>query len=313
MQHRDPRSSDPRKIEADIERDRAALASSLDALADRFSADSLTRDAVGLLRDNAAGLTRSVDRVVRSNPLAVAVTGVGLAWLLLGGRRDPQPPIDTLSGTLHEALSRWDDDGGPVPEDAAPFEGTPADLAAEADWSRAGDSLRRRANEALRRIEARARQGLTPAREIAAERAAVLARLAEDLKETFRSGLGGLPEAAQSRIAAAREAAFAARMRAERGARSAGRVVEEHPMATGAAALALGVAVAAMLPRTRVEDQAFGAQRDLLMDEAARILREERDRAARTAQTLAADLRGDAAAAAEKVVATVARVAEPAV
>ena len=77
-------STDPREIEADLERERASLASTLDALSDRVSVDNLAKEALGMLRSYSGTATTSIDHAVRANPLAVALIGAGVAWMFLG-------------------------------------------------------------------------------------------------------------------------------------------------------------------------------------------------------------------------------------
>ena len=45
--------------------------------------------------------------------MAGIVLGVGLAWLVLGRKAGPSLPEPPLAGTKYEALSRWEDEGGP--------------------------------------------------------------------------------------------------------------------------------------------------------------------------------------------------------
>lgn len=101
--------TDPRQIEVALAQDRAELASTLGALRNRLSVDMLTDDALGMIQSKARRTTHVVDRVVRANPLALAIVGTGLAWLAFGrGQR-----VDTPTAKL-EAMSNWEDDGGPA-------------------------------------------------------------------------------------------------------------------------------------------------------------------------------------------------------
>jgi ElaB/YqjD/DUF883 family membrane-anchored ribosome-binding protein len=79
-------STDPRDIEADLERERASLANTLDALSDRVSVDNLAREALGMLRSHAGTATVTLDHAVRANPIAVALIGAGVAYMFLGPR-----------------------------------------------------------------------------------------------------------------------------------------------------------------------------------------------------------------------------------
>lgn len=281
--------SDTDKIEAGIERERASLVSTLGTLQDRVSIENLAQEALGMIRTNAAAYTSSIDSAVRANPLALALTGVGIAWLVFGNRKAPEGP------------SRGDA-GRAVAKSAKAAE-------VEDDWSHQVDALRGRASSALRRVDEDARSyaanlraglndTLDSARDFAAERAAVLSDFTSGLQQSFVSGLEGLSDSARERVVALREHAYAARIRAERvasgGAREAGRLIEDHPLVAGGVALALGAALAVALPRTRIEDRTFGSESDRLMAEAARLLRQERDLATRVATGVAEELKDSA-------------------
>jgi ElaB/YqjD/DUF883 family membrane-anchored ribosome-binding protein len=127
----------------------------------------------------------------------------------------------------------------------------------------------------------------------------------ESLRQRLSHGLEDLSAEARDRVSAAREKAYratlAARRAAETGARETGRIVEDHPLVAALSAAAIGGAIAAALPRSRVEDRYLGAERDRLVDEARRMLAEERDRAARIASGAAEELREGVKATADAV------------
>ncbi|MCB1339741.1 MAG: DUF3618 domain-containing protein [Pseudooceanicola sp.] len=283
--------TDSSRIEADLEESRSRLGATLDELQDRISVDSLARDALGMVRENAAAYASSIDSAVRANPLALALTGAGLAWLIFGGRKATPEPRKS-------ALVRWEDEGGmPAPAD---------DEAESTRWSQQIDALRARASHSLRGIESDARSRVGDLRDYAAERAKVLSDFTADMQKSLSDGLEGLSDAGKERIVKAREAAYAARLKVERSARAGGREAErmlnEHPMVAGGVALALGAALAAALPRTMVEDRTFGAESDRLMALAATQLREERSRLKDAASALADDLGERAKSAVDKTV-----------
>ncbi|MGQ0567368.1 MAG: DUF3618 domain-containing protein [Gemmobacter sp.] len=281
MPHDDFRSDDPDLIEAQIERDRQALSDSMSRLHNRFSVDRLIEDATALVRDNAGPYTRAIDRAVRANPAALALTAAGLAWLLLGRRARPEEPAPTLAGTTFEAMSRWEDEGGPPPP------GTTADD----DWMAEAEALRDRANLTLKSLDRSVRDRAARAEDAAQDRAAVLVRLTDDVRGVMGRGLAQLSAEARSKVIAAREAAYAAHLDL-RG--RVGRMIEDHPLATGAVAAVAGAAVAVALPQTQAEHRVFGASRDRLMAEAQRLLAAERQRAEEVALSLADRLAEDA-------------------
>jgi len=181
-------STDPREIEADLERERAALATTLDTLSDRVSVDSLAKEALGMLKTHAGTATSSIDHVVRANPLAVALIGAGVAWMFLGNKvRGTSSSSDYGSGYASDD----DASSGYVPGGSGTYLGSQSSSAGSSGsfgstgsssaygassfgsgssdygrvgyvasdndddhaWSRDAHGLRARAADALRRIE----------------------------------------------------------------------------------------------------------------------------------------------------------------
>ncbi len=267
----------PDDIAATLERERQELAISLDGLRSRLSAEMLIGDALGYAKANLGPYARALDGAVRANPMAAVMAGVGLAWLVLGRRNvASMPPEAPLAGTKFEALSRWEDEGGPV---------APLPDPAETAWISEADVVRNRASRALARIDAAARQTLRPAAELASDRARVLADLARATQAVMLRGLDTLSAEARDRVLALREEAYAARIAA---LRQGTRLIEQRPLTTGAISMAIGVAVAAAFPGTATEDRLFGQERDRLLVKAQDALRQERRRVGKTAARLAA-------------------------
>jgi hypothetical protein len=78
----------PAEIEREIEEERAGLTGTLDELQHRFSFDRMTTEAGEFVRSQSGEIMHAVSRAVRENPMAVALTGVGIAWMILGSRRN---------------------------------------------------------------------------------------------------------------------------------------------------------------------------------------------------------------------------------
>ena len=274
---------DPKLTEADVERSRATLAATLDALQGRLQPGALTQDALRLATSTAMSQVSALGGLAKRNPLGVALTGLGLAWLAFGGRK-AAPAAPVVSEKL-EAYTRWEDEGGnpaPLPE-------------VDEDWSRELDGLRARATEALRKIEADARaykndlrDGLADryahGRDFAAERVGVMAKLGDDLKTVLHNGLDHLSDSARAQAVAAREKAYEVRLDVERrardGAREAARLVDENPLTASLAAFAFGIVAAALLPAPRAkEPESSVDDGDRLLREASQLLRDRADEA----------------------------------
>ncbi len=226
--------NDPREIEADLEQVRSGLANDLDELSNRASIDYVAREALGMIKLNTSDATRTLDRAMRDNPTAFALVGLGLAWMVLGGKKG--------SNTARNGYAALHADD-PDPE-----------------WHRHVGGLRQKAMDALSRIEDEARSAagslqdklagqVEQVRDYASERAQVVEDFTSELRTNISNGLEHLSDSVREQVVAAREQSYAAWLRAERvvkgGSREVVTLVEEHPVAVGAVALAIG-AVAGM-------------------------------------------------------------------
>lgn len=275
----------PQEIERALQAERHALASSLAALRERIAPATLLAQGKAALHAQAAPLLSQLDGAVRAQPLAAAVAGVALATLVFG-RRSVSEPASTsaLAGTQYEALTRWEDEGGPpMTEPVEPDE----------DWLVEAMGLRSRAAVLLSRIDDAARRRLAPAAELAAHRAAVISALARDTIAAMSTGLETLTGSAKETALAAREKLYLRRIAL---AGSAQRSVSDHPFASAAVVAALGAATACLFPQTETEDRLLGETRDRLLDETQRALREEAMRTSALARTLTHALKNDLAA-----------------
>jgi hypothetical protein len=291
--------SDPEALEAEIARDRAEIAASVAALKGHLSTDALLLRGAIAARSQIAGAARAVGGTARDNPIAAGLIVAGVAWLILGrkGKTEPEPP---LAGSKFDALTRWEDEGGPPSPETEP------DPDPEDDWLEEARSLRDRAAEALKKLEAAAKQ--VPAAETLRARSAVMAAYSADLATALRRGLGGLSAAAQDRIVAARDAAFRAGDSTGTAARGA---IREHPLLSGLITALFGASLAAWLPLGAREKQLLGPTADGLIDEARRLYEAERDRATELAADLASGLQEDLIHATTRLTDTAETLAHP--
>ncbi len=281
------------QIEREIEDERAGLARTLGALQDQFSSANIVQTVTDTVRDNGGDLAKSLTRSVKENPLAITLTGVGLAWLILGNNKSSAPTrrnvgtdfsgsrqATTESATEFERRvaaaqseiarmeaddnfsDRWDAARRDTPRitDQTPNRhsfGHAADLDDDGDDDGRMADIRRKANDAGRRVRA----------------------TAAELQERLGEGTEKLSAEARRRVIAARRKAIETQARAEymmsQSRDKAGQMYSDQPLLAGALAFAVGAAVGAALPRTDEEDRMMGEASDQMFADADRIFREE--------------------------------------
>jgi len=81
----------PKEIEREIEEQRSDLTSNLEDLQDKFSLDTVVRQISDQFREHGGDMGRSISNQVKANPVPLALTGIGLAWLMFGNSQQSQP------------------------------------------------------------------------------------------------------------------------------------------------------------------------------------------------------------------------------
>ncbi len=302
----------PDDIERELEENREGLRSSIAALQDTFSPETIFRSVTDNVGRHGGDFGKSIGAAARENPLALAVTGVGLGWLIFGrgpsadsiersARRAGDSDL-TLGGKRRTAYGEGADASigprGPVPEGDAP------------NWmsdENRGPTMGQRARASWHNAGSRMRSAGTGASDTAGR----VRDRSNDMGRRLSEGTEHMGEEARERIVAAREQAVIASERASqsmsRGADRAVDFFEEHPIVAGALAFAVGAAIAGGLPRSRYEDEHFGAESDRLYGEAERVFAEERAKAERVAgaaldeaRTVGDEVRKDAESAKDR-------------
>lgn len=253
--------------EDDIAAARDDAVRGISELRDRLQPDALARSglqaASGAVLPLASRAGSGLLASVRAHPLGYGLAGAGLALILFGGwkkdkQRQSEPEDSSLAGTRFEAMTRWEDEGGPVsPEESVP------DPTLDDGWIAEAEGLRDRAAALIARIDQAARDRLAPAAELARHRADVAAAHARDLRNAMERGLEHLAEQARDHAIATREAVWAAHTATRA---KAGGAIRENPFIAGGLFAAAGAAIAAALPRSELEAKALGGLRDTLFD-----------------------------------------------
>ncbi|WP_375264199.1 DUF3618 domain-containing protein [Palleronia sp.] len=98
----------PREIERDLERERQDLERTLDDLSNRFSFEGAWNFLGRQLRTNKGSYGRDITKMMAEKPLAVALTAVGVSWLLFGPSSVPRHRRERLED--ERSFGRYPDD-----------------------------------------------------------------------------------------------------------------------------------------------------------------------------------------------------------
>lgn len=238
----DDRDKSSAQLEREVEYERHQLTRTLDQIRRRVSPGELMEQAWGYARDaGGSEFVRNFGRSVRDNPLPVVLVGAGIGWLMMSGS----------SGSSSTRSSDGSDGGvSRMRERASGIGGEVSDRTGQA--ADAASGVMTSAKEGLHRATDRATAAFDSASETGS---AVASRARETMQHTG--------DAARSSMHHATEYAQDARDGMQR---SFARLAEEQPLALGAIGIAVGAAIAAMLPPTRIEDRLMGQTSDALKD-----------------------------------------------
>lgn len=217
------------EIEREVEATRAGLDDTIEALKSKMSAGQIIDELAQSLNGAGGGeMLGNLGAQVKENPLAVAMIGAGVAWLMMGKGSGGQSdyPAKTLSNVhLPSAagdLQRSEESAGA----ASPLhdmKDKATDMAGAAA-SHAGDAINKLKTGAMD-AAGQAKHGA----------------------QSLGQGATNVGHKIQDRVASS---------------------MQQEPLVVGALGLAVGLAIGAALPSTPIEDRTFGAARDKLLGEA---------------------------------------------
>lgn len=245
-QSTDPRGRSAAEIESDVERTRARVNQTIEALRDSMAPGQLVEQALDYAR-NAGGaqFARNLGQAVRDNPLPVLMIGAGIGWLMMSGREGAAPRAAHY---------------GPPPRQPALPAPRPTPLATSAATSPGG------ASHGAPGLGSRLGEAATGAKESVQDAAASIGQTAFGMADRVSEAAGTAGDRARMYQHDARDAAAQHYSRLAEGTshlgRQAGenwnRLSTEQPLLIGALGLAVGAALGALLPRTEAEDRLMG-------------------------------------------------------
>ena len=213
------------EIEREVEATREGLDRTLDALKDKMTPGQLIDELTSSLKGSGASdIFANLGTQVRDNPLALAMVGAGLAWLMSG------------KGSGHagrEAQSYSSADG-------LAYEGPVGSY----DGGQDGTGLKDKASDLVSNASDK------------------IGQVKDRVTQTAEHALHGLSDAAGHAKHGAQNLGGQAAHAGQTIQRSFQNTLESEPLIVGAIGLAVGMAVGAALPATAIEDRTFGGLRD---------------------------------------------------
>lgn len=277
--------SAPARYEREAMRARQRLSSNLDQLADNLTAGRMLDEVLGYARGGGASFLKGLGSAATENPIPTLLLGVSAAMFLSGKGRVGQAPRyngdrqDAARGNGHGASEAWQRLGDGVGAAGSSLKhGAERAGASVAHFARdVGEGVGSATSEAAHA----ARDGAEAAAHAVSEAGHAIADAAKGAKDTAASLGMRAADAAASAEHAAEDYAKAAAARLAAGSEKVVEEVEglahelskrmanvarEQPLMVAAAGLAIGAAVAALLPRTAFEDSVMGGTSDAVKD-----------------------------------------------
>mgnify|MGYP001279900286 CR=1 FL=1 len=257
-------SPETTRIERDLEETRARLDATIGALQQKLSPGQLLDQSLAYLKDSGGGeFAHNLKSNVQTHPMPVALIGIGLAWLMMGGNAGQAAGAAEPSGRPRgwdrhdgsEALSRAEAAAASVRRTASET----AEAFQERLYLAKGKALgvSRDVGEALSDFGGRVDAAMQAAQ-----------RSARDTARGVREAAGSAMDAAGSAIGSTREATGRAADAARDAAGRAAGYLQEQPLLMGAIGVSVGALLGALLPPTRTEDQLLGGISEKIKDRA---------------------------------------------
>jgi len=269
----------PDAIKADIERTRSQMSNKIDTLQERLNPDTLkvqAQEAVrsalqegadamkSYMQEHSTELRDTVIHTFKRNPLPTALIGIGVGWMLLegvGGKRSTSSNQYDWSGGRDEYAPRRAQNSAPEYEDR--YRSRVGTYTGSTNWADRTDAwdaeegtnghnrpIREQVQDAAGQVADQIANTTQRAREQIGEFSSQVTDKAQDLSQQTRHQIGELTTQTQQQ---------------------AHHLLEENPLALGAAALALGAFIGLLLPTTRRENEMVGPYRDQVVEKAQAV------------------------------------------
>jgi hypothetical protein len=281
----DPGAKSAAEIEREVDKSRADVEQTLDAIQDRLSPGQLVDQAMAYFRNGSGGeFTRNLGHSVTQNPMPLALVAIGVGWMMMNQRPGHQRTTapDYWDDEVDE-LDRYSTDatrpGVTSYPGAASYPGG-AIYTAPGDDSGTDDDGGKGVGDRM--------HGLA---EDAKNRLGEVGDRARELGSEARDRLSHARDDVSARAYRAREQACRHGRRVKQDVL---RSLNEQPLVLGAIGLAVGAALGAALPPSETEDRLMGETRDEALRRAEKVGRAQAEKARSVAGAAVAAARDEA-------------------
>lgn len=274
------------EIQEEIERTRGDMAGTIDAIERRLNPRQLMDQAVDTMRDLTSEDT-NVGRMVRDNPVPLALIGLGLGWLAVSSmsRREEGVEAETYGYEGGEY------EGG--------YEGVGMEGAAVAGsaWGSPGTTETARSSEygygaySSGTSGYGADAGYSSQESQGQGKAAKLRERASQMAGQARESLKSATEESRMKMS---KMTRSARYQASHAADRTWETYQDHPLTMGFVAAMMGAAIGAILPRSRTERDVMGRQAGQMLSRVRETAGDLADRAGHVASTAVNKVREEA-------------------
>lgn len=256
------------EIEMEIDRTRAAMDRTVDAIAGKLTPQQLMVEALGVFKDGSSALASRLVQTAREHPVPATIIGIGIGLLLTESAKGES--ADRGDDARHVGFGRAPESYG------TGVATTVGEGAAAAVKERVGETAGYVKEEAAH-VKDQVLEQAVYLKDQVAEKTVHARESADHLREKVGETAGRVRTQAAQVPVAARRQWHDAKL-------GFWQTMDQRPFAIGAAALAAGVAAGLTVPSSRKEQELMGETRDRLLDQAKGLTRDAMDKGRQVAR-----------------------------
>lgn len=286
------------QLRSEIERTRAEMDETFDALERKMTPGQILGEAWNLTRGGTSAGANKLWQIAREHPLPSAVIGLGLGWLMVeSSRNEERSSYGASYGTNYNRArggagrSTW---GGRTSlyESSAGYGAYPESY--NANYQESYDASEGGSHGVSGRVSSAAGS----VKDAASSAGHKVADVASSAGHKMADVAGSVRERASDLTHRTRDKAtslgYSTRYQARRAQTGFWQMMEENPLAVGLATLTLGVLAGLSLPATRRENELMGETRDRLVDRIEEAGRDALEKGKQVAETAVETIKDEA-------------------